>query len=148
MNNFFQVNNHYIIYAILLAIIAYLLYQINTRDYSNTAEYFSTDIPLNRSLPPSVIINMKNLKFNPDYVIVPVNTEVVWINLDTTNGVYHNAITHAVIEEKKGLFKSPDLTLNQSFKFKFNRPGTFNYFCPYHKNMTGTIIVVDETTMG
>ncbi len=146
IGNFLQGNN-YIIYAILLAIIAYLAYQINTKDYSNKEEYFSADIPLHRFPPPQVIINMKNLQFNPNYVIIPVNTEVLWINLDIENGVTHNCILHSVVESSKGLFASQKLATNESFSFKFNRPGTYKYFCPYYKNMNGTIVVTDETTM-
>ena len=86
---------------------------------------------------------MKNLQFNPNYVIVPLNTQVVWINIDVTNGIEHRSVDHAVVNTQ-GLFASPRLPTNHSFTFQFTRPGTYDYYCPYYENMRGTIVVVDQ----
>ncbi len=142
IKNFLQNQSNYLIYAILLAIIAYLIYQINVKDYTAEEEYFTANIPLSKSLPQSVIINMKNLKYNPNYIIIPVNTEITWINLDIENGDNHDCILHGV-KSDENLFSSPQLKTNESFNFKFNRPGMYNYFCPYYKNMNATIVVTD-----
>jgi hypothetical protein len=42
---------------------------------------------------------------------------------------------------KVGLFKSGGMDTNESFSFKFDKPGTYHYTCSIHPRMVGTIIV-------
>ena len=132
----------YPLYCLLIGAIIYFVYQINSKDYSNGIEYFSEDIPLKRSLPSDVIINMKNFQFNPDYILIPVNTKVVWINLDSDSQSYDR--THA-IKEKYNAFQSSDLPVNQKFTYEFDCPGTYSYYDPHNPKMSGTIVVTGET---
>src|SRR5438874_931617 len=111
---------NYLIYSVLIAIIIYLIYQISYKDYSMPIEYFDV---IERPSPPLILINIKNFRFNPEYIIVPISTEIRWINFDTHS--------HGVSENNK-LFQSPNLALNQSFSFKFTQPGTYYYHCPYY----------------
>jgi plastocyanin len=71
--------------------------------------------------------------FNPGNYTVKAGTTVTWYNAD--------ASTHTVTSTTSGVFDSGNLGSGQSYSYKFNTPGTFNYYCVIHPNMKGTIIV-------
>lgn len=129
----------YVIYGILLAIIAYLMYQLNTNDYSVDLEYFNSKI---QKIP--IVINIKNMQFNPNYLQVPLGQEVTWINLDNGEDQKYKPRVHDVTESRQALFKSPDLRLNQSFTQIFDRAGKYVYHCSHHPQMRGTIVVINK----
>jgi plastocyanin len=39
------------------------------------------------------------------------------------------------------LFKSKVMDTNEEFEFKFDKPGTYDYFCSLHPRMTAKVIV-------
>lgn len=127
--------DNYLIYLAIIGIIAYLIYQINTKDYTINMEYFR----INNIQP--FMINIKNFQFNPNYLQIPAGTNVVWINLEDIDNQNQNHIIHD-ITEVNGLFQSPDLKSNQSFTLTFQTPGTYHYYCSHHPQMKGTIEVV------
>lgn len=130
--------DHILIYVILIVIISYLIYQLNSVDYSRPIEYFRS------SLPPEVIITINNFQFSPDYIIIPVNTTVKWINLD--QGLDRNYGSkprqHALTDSNGNLFSSGDLPLNGHYMVTFTRPGTYYYHDLYHPEMKGSIMVI------
>ncbi len=42
---------------------------------------------------------------------------------------------------ESGLFRSAALDTNESFSFRFDKPGTYRYTCSIHPRMVGTIVV-------
>jgi plastocyanin len=40
-----------------------------------------------------------------------------------------------------GLFRSGALDTNDTFVFKFDKPGTYHFLCSIHPQMVGTIVV-------
>jgi plastocyanin len=77
-------------------------------------------------------ISIKNFMFSPTSITVPAGTTVQWKNLD---GEPH---TVTGIEEP---FRSGALDQNDSFSFKFSKPGTYRYVCSIHPQMMGTVTV-------
>ena len=57
---------------------------------------------------------------------------VTWTNKDDE--------PHTVASEG-GLFRSAALDTNESFSFRFDKPGTYRYTCSIHPRMTGTVVV-------
>ena len=47
---------------------------------------------------------------------------------------------HTVVS-LSGLFRSGALDTNDSFSFRFDKPGTYYYICTIHPRMTGSIVV-------
>jgi plastocyanin len=45
------------------------------------------------------------------------------------------------VVSETGLFRSPALDTEQSFQFRFERPGTYRFVCSLHPQMTGTVVV-------
>ncbi len=77
-------------------------------------------------------ISIKDFAFAPTSVTVAAGTTVKWKNLD---GEPHT------VRAVDGSFKSEALDQNDSFDFKFDKPGTYRYVCSIHPQMVGTIVV-------
>ena len=57
---------------------------------------------------------------------------MTWKNLD---GEPHTVVS------TDGLFRSKALDENDSFSFKFDKPGTYKYICSIHPKMVATVTV-------
>ncbi len=77
-------------------------------------------------------INIKSFKFMTMDASVTVGSTVTWKNLDEE--------PHTVTSET-GEFRSGGLDTNQSFSFKFTKPGVYKYRCSIHPQMVGTVTV-------
>ncbi|HWQ89231.1 MAG TPA: cell wall-binding repeat-containing protein, partial [Desulfitobacteriaceae bacterium] len=75
-------------------------------------------------------ISIKDFTFTPAVLTVSAGSTVVWTNNDST--------THNI---KSSDFNSTDLAPGDTFEFKFEKTGTYNYSCGIHPAMTGQIIV-------
>jgi plastocyanin len=77
-------------------------------------------------------IEVKDFMFMPTTLTVNAGAEVSWVNKDDE--------PHTVVSDA-GLFRSGALDTNESFSFKFDKPGTYHFTCSIHPRMVGTIIV-------
>jgi plastocyanin len=77
-------------------------------------------------------IVIQNFAFAPAALTVTVGTTVVWTNRDGE--------PHTVIDVDRR-FKSPALDTDESYRHRFDQPGTFTYVCSLHPHMTGTVTV-------
>jgi plastocyanin len=77
-------------------------------------------------------ISIREFMFAPTSMTVPVGTTVRWKNLD---GEPHT------VRSVDTAFSSNALDQNDSFAFKFDKPGTYRYVCSIHPQMVGTIVV-------
>lgn len=77
-------------------------------------------------------IKIDNFSFTPANAIVPVGSQVRWVNRDD--------IPHTVASDD-GLFKSKALDTDDQFTYSFTKPGTYRYFCSLHPKMTAMIVV-------
>lgn len=84
----------------------------------------------NDAAPAAVTID--NFSFGPTTLKVAAGTTVKWTNKDD--------IPHTVVSTD-GVFKSHALDTDESFSFKFDKPGTYDYFCSLHPKMTGKVVV-------
>ncbi|WP_434110625.1 cupredoxin domain-containing protein [Paraburkholderia caffeinilytica] len=80
--------------------------------------------------PNAVVI--KNFMFTPMALTVKAGSTVTWKNLD---GEPHTVVNDA------GMFRSAALDQNDTFQFKFDKPGVYKVFCGIHPNMKETITV-------
>jgi plastocyanin len=77
-------------------------------------------------------ISIDKFMFAPTAITVVAGTTVHWMNLDPE--------PHTVRGVDTG-FRSDPLDQNDSFAFKFDKPGTYRYICSIHPQMVGTIVV-------
>jgi plastocyanin len=88
--------------------------------------------PLVASAVEPIKISAHNFMFAPASMKVGAGTTVTWTNLDDE--------PHTVVSDI-GLFRSGAMDTNESFSFKFDKPGTYHYTCSIHPRMVGTIVV-------
>jgi plastocyanin len=82
--------------------------------------------------PATNAVTIDNFSFGPMELTIPAGTEVTWINRDD--------IPH-VIMSVDHKFRSRALDTDDKYSFKFQDPGTYEYFCAVHPKMTGKIVV-------
>jgi plastocyanin len=91
----------------------------------------SADLQIAQAEESNAVV-IKNFMFSPMAVTVKAGTTVTWKNLD---GEPHTVVNDA------GLFRSAALDQNETYQFKFDKPGVYNIFCGIHPNMKATITV-------
>ena len=86
-------------------------------------------------IPPAKPVEVKidNFTFAPPTLTVTVGTTVQWINRDD--------IPHTVVSEDKSTFKSKALDTDDSYSYRFTKPGTYTYFCSIHPKMVAKVVV-------
>jgi plastocyanin len=70
--------------------------------------------------------------FGPASLTVSAGSTVTWTNKDDE--------PHTVVSDT-ALFRSGALDTDESFSFRFDKPGTYHYACSIHPRMVGTIVV-------
>jgi plastocyanin len=81
---------------------------------------------------PNTEVQIRDFAFEPQSLPVAIGSEVTWVNDDEE--------PHLVVGPA-GDFKSQPLDTGDRFSFRFDKPGTYKYFCSLHPHMIGTIIV-------
>jgi plastocyanin len=77
-------------------------------------------------------IEVKDYRFMPITLTVQAGEQVTWVNKDDE--------PHTVVSDS-GLFRSAAMDTDESFSFKFDKPGTYRFVCSIHPRMVGTIVV-------
>jgi plastocyanin len=86
----------------------------------------------NAATPYAVVIH--DFSFAPPTLTVAPGTEVTWTNQDNEP---HRVVNAA----DPKLFQSAALDTNDKYSFKFDKEGTYRYFCSIHPRMNGTVVV-------
>lgn len=94
----------------------------------------SMKVQANAGQPPAAAADVKidNFAFGPPTLTVAVGTSVTWTNRDD--------IPHTVVSTD-GLFKSKARDTDETFSYKFEKAGTYPYYCSLHPKMTGQVVV-------
>ena len=82
--------------------------------------------------PDSTQIVIKDFMFTPNSLTVKAGATVTWVNKDDE--------PHSVVSDT-GMFRSGAVDTNETFSFKFDKPGTYHYTCAIHPRMVGTVVV-------
>jgi plastocyanin len=81
----------------------------------------------------SVVIVMRDIKFDPENATAKVGQEICWPNEDTID---HNAVAESGADFESDLYGQ-----GETFTATVEEPGTVEYVCTIHPGMTGTIEV-------
>lgn len=81
---------------------------------------------------PAATIAIKDFMFAPVTLTIKAGSQVTWVNKDDE--------PHTVVSDV-GLFRSNAVDTNETFVFKFDKPGTYRFLCSIHPKMLGTILV-------
>lgn len=86
------------------------------------------------SMAKDTAVSIANFAFSPQTIEIAVGDSVTWTNNDSTQ--------HTATQSPSGSgFQSGPLATGSTFSQTFDTAGTYDYFCEYHANMTGTIVV-------
>ena len=77
-------------------------------------------------------VQIKEFKFVPTLLTVPVGTTVTWTNGDEE--------AHTVTATDRA-YTSTGLEAKETYTHRFTTPGTYTYFCALHPHMTATVVV-------
>jgi plastocyanin len=85
-----------------------------------------------------VIVAMRNFRFVPDTITVPVGATVTWVNCEDV-GVE----PHTTTSDTTGVWDSSGLSPGARFSHRFPAAGAFPYHCTPHRDldMVGRIVV-------
>ncbi len=91
-------------------------------------------------------VQMRLIQFGPKQIEVAAGEEVTWTQKDAG---FHT-VTSGTVEQgggsvtgrPDGMFRSERLATDERFKFTFNQPGAYPYYCEIHPaTMTGEVRV-------
>jgi plastocyanin len=102
-----------------------------------TADFASPDAATaaRRSAVRNVAI--RGFAYVPERIIVSPGTTVVWTNEDSE--------IHTV-RSLDGLFASGELAYGDTYAHRFDTAGTYGYFCEFHPDMVGSVLVAAQAT--
>ena len=94
--------------------------------------WIATGSPANASTPDAAQIVIKDFMFMPRSLTVKAGSTVTWANKDDE--------PHTVVSDT-GVFRSGAVDTDETFTFKFVKPGVYHFSCSIHPRMIGTIVV-------
>jgi len=83
------------------------------------------------------LVTIKNIMFSPMATTIKAGTTITWKNLDAEP---HTTVNDAGVFDA-GLFHSYALDKDETFTYKFDKPGVYKVFCRIHPYMKETITV-------
>jgi plastocyanin len=89
--------------------------------------------PATTAANPATQVGIKLLKFSPEKIEVKSGETVEWANADLTP---HNVTSQGAQEINSGTINA-----GASWNHTFSRPGTFPYYCSFHPEMKGVVVV-------
>lgn len=81
----------------------------------------------------AVEVNIVNYTYDPDPVEIPTGGTITWTNQDT--------VPHTSTGRDKDVLQTGTLQQGDSASVTFDTAGTIEYYCEFHANMKGTIVV-------
>lgn len=81
----------------------------------------------------AVQVEISNFAYSPASVTISAGQSVTWTNNDT--------VAHTVTAKDRDALQSGTLQPGDTFTKTFDKPGTYEYFCEFHSNMSGVVIV-------
>jgi len=80
-----------------------------------------------------VMVNITDFAFDAATVTIPFGGSVTWTN--------NYSAPHTATAQDRDVLQTGTLNQGESFTQVFDTPGTYDYFCEFHANMKGTVVV-------
>jgi plastocyanin len=88
--------------------------------------------PIGAAAADQAKVPIKDFMYQTTSLTVKSGTTVTWANNDDE--------PHTIISDT-GVFRSSALDTNETFSYKFDKPGVYPYHCSIHPRMVATIVV-------
>lgn len=79
-----------------------------------------------------VAVQIVDFAFDPPNITIPAGTTVEWTNVGPTP---HNVVS------QEGIWESPIMEAGATYRFTFEEPGMYSYWCTLHPTMLGSVTV-------
>lgn len=89
-------------------------------------------LPSTAAKPKTRTVAMRGMNYLPATIAVNVGDTVIWKNEDI--------VPHTATARNKG-FDSGNIEPGGSWRYVANKKGTYSYYCAYHPNTKGRLIV-------
>jgi len=86
---------------------------------------------------PAASVNIASFKFLPASITIASGGRVTWVNRDKAPHTAQNTGEPG----QRAQFDSGRLTRGQHQSITFSTPGTYHYYCVYHRFMEANVIV-------
>ncbi len=86
-------------------------------------------------------VKIDGVAFEPPILQVGVGDSVTWANNYKQPHMISTFKKVKGANVQNGVLDSPMLKTGESFTYKFEKPGTYEYFCPIHVFMLGKVVV-------
>ncbi|MDH3611207.1 MAG: plastocyanin/azurin family copper-binding protein [Nitrosopumilus sp.] len=114
-----------------------------TKEFGETAKELASSklpsrlvsIPAGTSIPGC---EESNLCYDPSSLIIFTGGEIIWKNNDSSS---HTVTSGNIIEGPNGIFDSGLINSGETFSFKFEEAGKYEYFCMIHPWANASITV-------
>jgi plastocyanin len=80
-----------------------------------------------------VAVDIIDFSYDPDAVEIAVGDTITWTNQD--------GVPHTATASERDVLQSGAIASGESFSQTFEEAGEYEYFCEFHPNMLGTIVV-------
>jgi plastocyanin len=80
-----------------------------------------------------VPVDIRDFAYNPNVIEIATGDTITWTNQDE--------VPHTATGEDRDVLQSGTIAPGASFSQAFPNAGEFGFFCEFHPNMTGTIVV-------
>lgn len=104
-------------------------------DGGNRDEPAGDALDLDRAVTEFTIV-AKNIDWDRQRVVVPAGEEITATIENRDRGILHNLHVKSPGDPKTDLEKGP---VTQTLRFTIDEPGSYEFVCDAHLNMTGTV---------
>lgn len=80
-----------------------------------------------------ITVDIQDFTYNPDPVTISAGESITWTNLD--------AVFHTATADDRDALQTGTLSEGESFTQAFDTAGSYEYFCEFHADMSGTVVV-------
>lgn len=81
----------------------------------------------------ALAVEIKDFAFNPPSIEIAAGDSIAWTNQD--------GVPHTATAIDKAILQSGAIAAGNSFTQLFDTPGSYEYYCEFHPNMKGSIVV-------
>lgn len=92
-----------------------------------------SDVMTARTSGMTIIVTVSDNGFSPSTLEVNAGDTITWVN--------EGQMAHQVASDALGFETSPMIQPGEAFYQTFVEPGSFDYLCPPHPSMVGTVVV-------
>jgi len=78
-------------------------------------------------------VTIVDFSYDPAEITVPVGSTVAWTNDDV--------VPHTATARDREVLQSGTIAAGETYEQTFDTAGTYDYFCEFHPNMEGTVVV-------